>query len=50
MPSSNFEQLRILERGHKIRVLETAFDSVGVDTEADLEKVECQLKMNREAF
>ena len=42
------EQLRILERGRKIRVFETAFDSVGVDTEEDLEKVEFQIKMKRE--
>lgn len=34
------EQLRILERGCKIRVVETPFDSLSVDTEADLLAVE----------
>ena len=33
------EQLRALENGHKIRVVETEYESVGVDTPADLEKV-----------
>ncbi len=33
------EQLRILENGVKIRVLETPFDSIGVDTAEDLEMV-----------
>jgi 3-deoxy-manno-octulosonate cytidylyltransferase (CMP-KDO synthetase) len=34
------EQLRILENGYRIKVVETALDSIGVDCEADLEKVE----------
>ena len=34
------EQLRALEHGHKIRVLETPYDTVAVDTAADLQKVE----------
>jgi len=38
------EQLRILERGFKIRVVETPYDSIGVDTEADLKLVETKLK------
>lgn len=33
------EQLRILENGYPIRVVETAYDSVSVDTQDDLEKV-----------
>jgi 3-deoxy-manno-octulosonate cytidylyltransferase (CMP-KDO synthetase) len=34
------EQLRILEHGHKILVLECSEDSVGVDTEEDLKRAE----------
>jgi len=33
------EQLRFLENGHAVRVLETQHDSIGVDSEADLERV-----------
>ncbi len=33
------EQLRILEHGVGIRVLETPYDSIGVDTQEDLERV-----------
>ena len=33
------EQLRILEAGYRIKCIETRFDTVGVDTEEDLEKV-----------
>lgn len=32
------EQLRILENGYKIKVIETSFDSIGVDTPEDLAK------------
>lgn len=45
LPVSNLEkiekleQLRVLEEGFKIKVIETKFDSVGVDTPQDLEKV-----------
>lgn len=38
------EQLRILERGFSIRVLETVYDSWSVDTAADLAVVEAKLK------
>ena len=31
------EQLRVLERGFRIKVAETAFDSICVDTPEDLE-------------
>ena len=37
--AERLEQLRALENGHKIRVVETEYESVGVDTPADLEKV-----------
>ena len=33
------EQLRVLEYGYKIKVVETKFDTVGVDTHEDLAKV-----------
>ena len=33
------EQLRALENGHRIRVVETVYDSLGVDTPEDLERV-----------
>jgi len=48
LPSSNLEntesleQLRVLEEGFRIKVLETKYDTIGVDTPADLERVrEC---------
>lgn len=34
------EQLRALEHGHRIKLLETAHDSIGVDTPDDLARVE----------
>ncbi|WP_010197316.1 3-deoxy-manno-octulosonate cytidylyltransferase [Bacillus sp. m3-13] len=34
------EQLRLLENGYSIKLVETAFDAVGVDTPEDIEKVE----------
>jgi 3-deoxy-manno-octulosonate cytidylyltransferase (CMP-KDO synthetase) len=36
--AESLEQLRALEHGFKIRVVETRHDSVGVDTNADLER------------
>ena len=38
--AEQLEQLRVLGHGHKIKVLETPFDSVGVDTAEDLQRVE----------
>jgi len=38
--AEKLEQLRIIEAGHKMKVIETNFDSSGVDTEADLLGVE----------
>jgi len=38
------EQLRVLEEGFRIKVIETKFDTVGVDTPADLERVKLYLK------
>lgn len=37
--AERLEQLRALENGHKIRVVETAYDSLGVDTPEDWRRV-----------
>ncbi len=37
--SERLEQLRALENGHKIRVVDTQYESLGVDTPEDLERV-----------
>lgn len=39
------EQLRILENGYKIKVAITNYDSIGIDTKEDLEKVKILLKL-----
>jgi 3-deoxy-manno-octulosonate cytidylyltransferase (CMP-KDO synthetase) len=44
--SERLEQLRFLENGVPIYVAETPFDTVGVDTEEDLQRVEEILKRN----
>jgi len=50
LPVSNLEsiekleQLRVLEEGFKIKVIETKFDTIGIDTPEDLAKVEEYLK------
>jgi len=41
------EQLRILQEGFKIKVVETKFDTIGVDTPEDLEKVKQRLLETR---
>ncbi len=38
------EQLRILEEGYRIKVVETKYDTIGVDTPEDLVKVEEYIK------
>jgi len=37
------EQLRVLEEGFRIKVIETKFDTIGVDTPEDLEKIKAYL-------
>ena len=37
--AESLEQLRALEHGYRILVVESRFDSIGVDTPEDLEKV-----------
>jgi 3-deoxy-manno-octulosonate cytidylyltransferase (CMP-KDO synthetase) len=44
--NEKLEQLRILERGRSIRVIETAYDFISVDTEEDLQEVERRLRAN----
>lgn len=41
--AENLEQLRILENGYKIRVKETKYDSMGVDTPEDVCKIEKEM-------
>lgn len=43
--SERLEQLRFLENGLAIHVAETPFDTVGVDTEEDLRRVESLIKI-----
>ncbi len=45
--AERLEQLRVLEEGYKIKVLETKYETIGVDTPADLEKVKDYLKKNK---
>ena len=37
--AEKLEQLRALENGHRIRVVETGYESLGVDTPEDLRRV-----------
>ena len=41
--AEKLEQLRVLEQGYKIKVVETAFDSIEVDTPEDIKRVEQNL-------
>ncbi len=39
----SLEQLRVLEHGYKIKTIETRFETIGVDTPGDLERVKALL-------
>jgi len=43
------EQLRAIENGFRIRVVETDYESIGVDTPADLEKVRALIRAGEAA-
>ena len=42
------EQLRILENGFQIKVVETKYDSIGVDSQVDIDLIEKQLAISPE--
>lgn len=46
--TEKLEQLRVLEEGFKIKVIETKFDTVGVDTPEDLKKAEKAIKQEKQ--
>jgi 3-deoxy-manno-octulosonate cytidylyltransferase (CMP-KDO synthetase) len=45
--TERLEQLRVLEEGYRIKVIETKHDTIGVDTPEDLEKVKRYLEANK---
>jgi len=45
--TERLEQLRVLEGGFRIKVIETKFDTVGVDTPEDLERVKSLLESDK---
>lgn len=48
--AESLEQLRVLENGYKIKVMETKYNSIGVDKPEDINKVEQQLSKEGEAI
>lgn len=42
--AERLEQLRVLEAGYKIKTVKTKFDTIAVDTQADLKRVKAVLK------
>jgi 3-deoxy-manno-octulosonate cytidylyltransferase (CMP-KDO synthetase) len=45
--TERLEQLRVLEEGYRIKVIETKYDTIGVDTPQDLEKVKRYLETHK---
>lgn len=45
--AEKLEQLRVLEHGYKIKLIETAIDTIGVDTPEDLEKVKQKMQIQK---
>lgn len=45
--AENLEQLRVIENGYKIRVIETMYDSIGVDLPEHIVQVEAEMKKER---
>jgi 3-deoxy-manno-octulosonate cytidylyltransferase (CMP-KDO synthetase) len=46
--TEKLEQLRVLQEGYRIKVLETKFDTIGVDTIEDLARVKEYLKTHKD--
>jgi len=44
----NLEQLRVLEEGYKIKVIETKYETIGVDTAEDLAKLKDYLNAGKD--
>ncbi|MFH1338278.1 MAG: 3-deoxy-manno-octulosonate cytidylyltransferase [Candidatus Omnitrophota bacterium] len=46
--AEKLEQLRVLEEGFRIKVIETKFETIGVDTPQDLEKIKALIKRDED--